>query len=268
MKTIREFLPFNSLKFRITLVFLVLILVIQATGYLSTRYNVEKNVRTNSLNELAVGEHVLNGLLSQNSTSLTLAAKVLATDYGFRAAIASNDIETIVSALNNYRTRIGADIAIFNDNSGNYVTGTAGMAGFESDNDINQLIKYAMRQGHASGVVVLNHVPYQLVVLPVKAPLDVGLVTMGFAIDNVLATRLHDLSGLQVTFLSKTKDSNWLPTATTLDKASATKLATSIQNITLSQSTDAEISLNNTLYSTRYVNLNTGDTSNKIVVVA
>ncbi|MES2826469.1 MAG: EAL domain-containing protein [Pseudomonadota bacterium] len=255
MKFISQLLLLNSLKAKITLVFLLLIIVIQATGYFTTSYNIQKNVRANSLHELKVGEHILNSLISQNVKSLTLAVKVLATDYGFREAISSNDIETIISALNNYQSRVAADIAFFNHNNGQFLASTTNPNSFATDHDINLLIKEAIQNGSASGMVVLNKVPYQLVVLPVKAPLTIGWVTMGFAIDDDLANKLHDLSELDVTFLSRNKGGNWTPTATTLNKVIADKLASFSQNLLLDKSISAETSVDNTLYSTRYVKL-------------
>ncbi len=255
MKSISQFLILGSLKTKITLIFLLLILVIQATGYFTTSYNIQKNVRTHSLNELKVGEHILNSLISQNDKSLTLAVKVLATDYGFREAISSNDVETIVSALNNYQSRIAADIAFFYDKNGKFLASTTVPNNFRADNQIDFLIKEAVKNGSASGMLVINKVPHQLVVLPVKAPLVIGWVAMGFAIDNDLAIKLHGLSELDVTFLSRSKGENWAPTATTLNKDSANRLADFSQNIKLENFTNAEISIDKTLYSTRYIKL-------------
>ena len=225
MKSISTLFQFKTLNTKITIIFLMLILVIQATGYFTTRYNIEKNARLAATEQLSVGEHIFNNLLAQNSKNLTQAAKILATDYGFREAVSSKDTETIVSALENYRGRIGATIALFHDASGQYVTGTANEDRQDANKSIALLIKNAEGQGSVAGIVVMDNVPYQLVILPVKAPLLVGWVTMGFAVDDELANSVHSLSALDVTFLIKTADGKLIPVATTLDKSDAAHLS-------------------------------------------
>ncbi len=215
-----------------------------------------------------MGEHIFNNLLAQNSKNLTQAAKILATDYGFREAVSSKDTETIVSALENYRGRIGATIALFHDASGQYVTGTANEDRQDADKSIALLIKNAEGQGSVAGIVVMDNLPYQLVILPVKAPLLVGWVTMGFAVDDELANSVHSLSALDVTFLIKTADGKLIPVATTLDKSDAAHLSQISQDALNNGLTSTEIKLSKTLYSTRYVKLSEQGIGNENIVIA
>ena len=267
MKLISQLPRFNTLQTKITLIFLVLILIIQATGYFTTRYNIEKNARQQATNDLTVGERIFDNLITDNSKNLTQASKILAADYGFREAVSSKDAETIVSALNNYRGRINADVAMFHDANGKYVTSTMDENKAVAEKAIEILIDVAMVKGGATGLIVLNDVPQQLVVLPVKAPLLTGWVTMGFAIDNELAKRMHKLADLEVTFLQKNVDGKWVSVATTLDNLSITTLLAASQRLSSHDIYESEIKLNRTLYSTRYVKLKELGLENDNVVV-
>eukprot|EP01036_Dinobryon_divergens_P003965 gene3964-5238_t len=44
---------------------------------------------------------------------------------------------------------------------------------------------------------------YQFVIVPMKAPLLIGWVVMGFALDQALADDLRELSGLHMTLLAQ-----------------------------------------------------------------
>ncbi len=267
MKLISQLPRFNTLQTKITLTFLVLILIIQATGYLTTRFNIERNARQQATSDLTVGERIFDNLISDNSKNLTQASKILAADYGFREAVSSKDAETIVSALDNYRGRISADIAMFHDAPGKYVASTTNENKPDAQQAIEKLIDVARIKGSATGLVILNDTPQQLVVLPVNAPLLTGWVTMGFAIDDALARRMHKLANLEVTFLQKNAENKWISVATTLDKPSIARLLSVSQRQNSHDIYESEINLNNTLYSTRFVKLKELGLENDHVVV-
>jgi len=108
-------MKFKSLKQQIIIIFLTLVLSIQLAGLIPIERSIDKNVRKLVVKELEVGEKVFLNLLESNNENIINGAKILAADYGFREAIASNDQETILSALNNFQHRINADVAISTD---------------------------------------------------------------------------------------------------------------------------------------------------------
>ena len=50
-------------------------------------------------------------------------------------------------------------------------------------------------------VVYLGGVPYQTVTVPLRAPVTVAWVMLGFPIDEALAAHLQNLTGLAVSFV-------------------------------------------------------------------
>src|SRR5688500_3856672 len=98
----------RSLESRIVILFLVLILAVQLAGFFAIQTGIQENVRATIREELAIGERVFGRLLDQYAQKLTQGARLLASDYGFKQAISTDDRETIESALANHGDRIEA----------------------------------------------------------------------------------------------------------------------------------------------------------------
>ncbi|HSH72617.1 MAG TPA: EAL domain-containing protein [Methylophilaceae bacterium] len=251
-------MQFKSLKSRIAVVFLTLILLIQIVGSIAIKLSIEKNARASVNEQLQIGERIFRSLLEQNGENLSQGARILATDYGFRQAIASNDYETVLSALSNHQSRIGADIAIFYAPGRDSLTISGSLPEDVARGKVSALIKSAQNNGDTRDFVVFKNQPYQLVAVPVKAPLTIGWIVMGFKINNELAQKLNKLSNLEVTFISKSNDSHWSSMASTLNMASSEELvAISAEKISKKSSSDhpdnSEIDIGKTDYGTRYV---------------
>ena len=68
-------------------------------------------------------------------------------------------------------------------------------------------------------MVVLNGELYQLVMVPVLAPLPVAWLAVGFRVDDALARDLRRLTRLQVSFLTRAHGESWRVQASTLSEA-------------------------------------------------
>ena len=215
----------RSLESRIVALFLLLILAVQLAGFITLRAGVNENARASVQNELAIGERVFQRLLDQNAQNLTTGARVLALDYGFRQAIGSNDKETIASVLANHGARIGSALTMLVDPDRHIVAASTVDPGMRLQGSIMQLVDTAEQNGSATGIRLFDKHPYQIVVVPVKAPLTIGWVAMAFPIDQNLINDMRALSSLQVSILSSDHLDQWRIDASTLDQADATLLA-------------------------------------------
>lgn len=209
-------MSFKSLQNQIIFVFLVLILGIQLIGLIPIQISINQNARNAAEQELQVGESVFINILEQDTNSLVQGAKILAADYGFRDSVASEDSETILSALNNHQSRINADIAIFYANRTNKTIISGNVSEKNAIAASKKLIKAYTSDSKQLFFEVFKNQPYQLVAVPVKAPLTIGWVVMGFEIDNTLAQKLNLLSKLEVSFIQKSTSNQWESTASTL----------------------------------------------------
>lgn len=251
---------FKSLQSRIAFLFLTLILVVQFVGFAAIWFSINKNARAAINEQLEVGEEVLHTVILRRGESLSLSARILANDYGFRQAIASNDIETIKSALENNSARIESNVSMLYSPDGVRQVVTGSMPDMV-DETVLELIGSAQVGGNTFGLAVFNGVPYQLVVVPVKAPLTIAWIVVGFQIDDALAKQIQALSHLQVSFLTKTvvsakqPVSSWNLSSSTMDKSLAKVVTSDIPTKWSEKTFNSEVTIQDVDYSTRYVEI-------------
>jgi len=187
----------RSLGVRIVLLFLGLLLAVQAVSFIAIRATIDRNARTSIAGSLVAGDHLLHRLLDQNAQKLIQGASLLAADYGFRSALASHDNDTIASVLANHGDRIGATVSALLDTG--FSLRAAAQPGLEElQPAIYRLAERAASAKPATEIVVLGRRPFQLVLVPMRAPVVVGWVLMGFPIDRPLMDDMRDLSSLHV----------------------------------------------------------------------
>jgi len=248
-------MKFKSLKTQIIVVFLTLILGIQLVGLVPIEYTISQNAHNTAAQDLKVGEGVFINILEHNTESLKQGAKILAADYGFRESIASNDHETIISALNNHQSRINADIAIFYSTNEQHLIVSGNVTAQDADVAVKRLINRYSPDSKQMDFEIFNHHPYQLVAVPIKAPLVIGWVVMGFKIDDLLVSKLHKLSNLEVTFLQKSDAQGWRSTASTLSEKHLDTLVKTVASSYKPALKNAEINIDDIVYDTAILTL-------------
>ena len=202
----------QRLSSRIVALFLGLLLAVQLASFAAVHWSIEGNARLRLAQDLEVGERVWARLLAQRAHKLTLDATLLAADYGFRGAAASGDIDTLRSALANHGARIGATVtAMLGPDLALRALGEAtDPAALDA---LRPLAPQLAEQG--SALALVGGRPFQVVLVPVKAPLRVGYVVMGFALDASLLDELRAVTGLHATVLVRPRgaaEQAWLST--------------------------------------------------------
>src|SRR5690349_8949936 len=188
----------QRLQTRIIVFFVALLALVQVAAFWFVNAANSSNAHAKVEEELNVGQRVFARLLEQNTDKLKMSARVLAADFAFREAIATHDNGTIASVLTNHGARIGADAMLFVDLEGRVVSDTLRPQAETHPFEYPSLID-ASRNANAS-MEVLDGRAFQLVAVPVSAPLPIGWVVMGFAVDDALARDLRQLTELEVTF--------------------------------------------------------------------
>jgi diguanylate cyclase (GGDEF)-like protein len=215
----------RSIGARIITFSLALLFAVQVASFSAISASLGEHARRVLPDQLLVGERVLLSLLDQNAQKLSEGARLLAADYGFRSAVQSNDAETMASVLDNHGARIGAtEAALFGTDfqlraaTGEGARALAPLAG--------RLAAQAAGTGAASEIALLGGTPHQIVMVPVKAPVLVGWVLMGFPLDTRLVTDMRNLSALDVTLLTRpSRGAPWVATLTSLSPALTAGLA-------------------------------------------
>ena len=214
----------NNLASRIVVFFSLLLAAVLAVVFILVTTASYQIARQQNSEELALGERVFRQLLTQNRNQLTQAARILTADFAFRDAVTSNDLDTVLSALDNFGRRIDADIMMLVSLDGKFVADTLHPERVGQTAPIGELIREAELRGSAASVMRIGNETYQIVVVPVLAPDPAGWVTLGFVIDDALAQDLRELTSLQVSFLSRGEDDRWSLFASTQPAAEQSAL--------------------------------------------
>jgi diguanylate cyclase len=257
----------RSLESRIVILFLVLILAVQLAGFVAIQTGIQENVRAAIREELIIGERVFGRLLDQYAQKLTQGARLLASDYGFKQAIATDDRETIRDALVNNAERIEASHALLIDIDRTIKASTTGELQGNLEKSILQLVDRAEQNGSANGIGIVDNHPYQLVVVPVKAPVTISWVAMAFAIDKKIAADMRELTPLQVSIFSSTQQGNWMIDASTLPETDVASLAQQLHSMSPNDSFVPQLTIGDSDFSARVLQLAQESGQNVVVVL-
>nr|WP_304664775.1 EAL domain-containing protein [Stutzerimonas zhaodongensis] len=190
-------------------------LVVIAALYFSVRLVTESAVSRQAAERLESGLRVFERLIDIRGRQLRDGVQVLAADFGFKEAVATGDTPTLQSAMANQAARINASEAMLIGLDGRVLASSLSNAVSGDSFRYATELRDARGQEHRLLVVVLDHQAHLLVEAEVRAPLPIARVVMGFAMDEALARELKQLTGLDVSFL--TKEEGGATLATTLE---------------------------------------------------
>lgn len=183
---------------RVVLLLCGMVLLVQLFNLSVVLTTISQNVRDELRDDMSAASELVNQLVKRRSDLLLTSAEVLAADFGFRSAIASQDDATIRSALMNNITRIDADLATFVTLDGDLV-GTSTQ--IEADRSAYiALAERAEQDGTSAATLVINGFAREVVSVPVKAPITIGWLVLGFSLSDEIAQSFSAQIGMQVTF--------------------------------------------------------------------
>jgi len=249
----------HHLRTRIALIFTVLLLVVQLLGYASVHSLIASAARRNTDEQLQVADRVFGQIVQAHRDRLTQAAAVVAADFGFREAVATHDQGTVVSALRNHGDRIQADLVMLVGLDGRLVADTRAQEADDRLFAYPDLIAQARRRGNASSIAQLDGRLYELVVVPVRAPVTIAWITMGFLIDGRFVDLVASTTSLDVSFLGRSSKSDWRVLASSLPSGAATALPQAVGDGLAMPSHNAGLELAGQGYGMRVVSLHAGD---------
>lgn len=173
--------------------------VAQIVTLFAVMRTVEKDVNTRARESLVVGSTVVSEFLSSRGEQLRTSVAVLAADFGLKQATATGDAATIRSVLENHGRRINADMAMVVDLDGNTLASTLD----ETDRPHGSLAFLAHDdERNIETTALFGETAYHVFVVPLRAPVAIGWVVLGFPIDHQLENRLSSLTGLDVSIVA------------------------------------------------------------------
>ena len=169
--------------------------IAQIVMLLAVMKTVEADVDLRARNSLEIGGNVVAEYLGAHGRQLRTSVEVLAADFGLKQAAATRDADTIRSVLTNHGERVDADLALYLDNDGELIAGTADESGaaFAPGRIGSELLLQRVQS-----TLTLDGRSYHVFSVPLRAPVQIGWVVLGFEIDESITTGLRDLTGLDV----------------------------------------------------------------------
>jgi len=220
----------GTLQRRIVVVFVGLLVLVLAliVGLVSSSNN--RIVANEATRELAAGARIFTRLVEQNQRQLETAATVLAGDFAFREAIATQDQSTVQSVIRNHGLRIGAQAMMVISTEGKMIADTQQQSVLPRSFQFADLLAGAQTAGKSSGFrQMADGFLYQIVLVPILAPKLIAWVAMGFLVDDSWARELSDMTGLTVS-VARRHGAAVALLASSLETAKRTVLAQTLQD--------------------------------------
>ena len=183
---------FRNLRTRLTVLYAGLFGLALMLVALAVSTAITASARGVVRGELTASGAVYDQLWSSRSAQLEQGAAVLAQDFGFREAVATNDEPTVRSALENLSARQGVDGALLLGIDGHAISAR----GTLEPGAIDTLWKGLNAGEISSGVLELDGQPHQAVAAPVMAPVLIGWVVFIDRLDQAQMSRLEELSAI------------------------------------------------------------------------
>ena len=214
----------RSLEARIVALFVMLLLCMQLGALVITHVAGVNNTRLRLNDKLVADQRVHTRLIELDRVRLSQSAHVLAENPVFLNAVVNRDPTPVARALAHEDALAGSQLALLVGLDGKVQTDVLPESLAGKPFPLPKLIEAAERQGEASGIVPLHGGLYQVVVVPVGNPSRVAWVVLGFSIDDEDTRVLHELVGLEVSYLVRSGDAGWQVATTTLASPVASAL--------------------------------------------
>jgi adenylate cyclase len=207
---------FRRFQTRIVVFVVGLLTLLSALTFGAVSLAVTRNARAQISTELAVGGRVFTRLITARTQELASATRLLSGDFAFKTAALSDDTATVLSVMENHGARVGADVMQFVSLERKVLADTLHKDAAGTPFVLPDLLARAEQSREASAIVIIDGRPYQMVAVPLLAPLPIAWICVGFIIDDQVARDLQQLTRLQVSFLGTRPDGGHTVLASTL----------------------------------------------------
>ena len=175
---------------------LAIIVAFQLTVMVAMRYSVSTAVDQQLHRQLEVGSRVWAQSHDTELVQLTERLLVLADDFGFKQAVATEDPPTLASVLANQSERLGAQFGLLLSPGGEPTAHHLPDGANLTPADLQAALATAREQGFAAGVAALAGQPVRYALVPVFAPELIAWVAVGERIGRESLQRFELIAGL------------------------------------------------------------------------
>lgn len=156
--------------------------------------------------------------VSSRNEALMQAGSLLSGDFAFKTAFGTGSPRTIESALQNHRRRIGADLMLLLDLSGNTISASGSIPDPSlapgTRFPFPDFIRTATDAGRASGMVYFHDRLYSLIAVPLLTPVPSAWIILGFQIDAGFIKDLLQETNTQISLVHDAGGHHGIPVST------------------------------------------------------
>ena len=190
-----------SFRRKVLLLAVALVMAMQLVTLFPVLNAIRSDVDERSQQTVGLAGVLFDEYIHNRNEQLLTTVNALVSDFGFKQAVATGDHATIRSALLNQANRVRATVAVLLDLDGRVEASSTDDALAPVGSGFTPLPEGPSLGAASHRVVYLGGVPYQTVTVPLRAPVTVAWVMLGFPIDEALAAHVQSLTSLDVSFV-------------------------------------------------------------------
>lgn len=260
---------FSSFRARVAILLAGLLLAVLSLVFFAVnRVSIESSMlRINT--DLDSSARTFQRLLEDRNGDLLERARFLSSDHAFRQIYGFGEREDLEVVTANHRRRIGADLMMLVSMDEEVLADTLHPGNRELVASLAALINraYDSDNGEARSMLVVDGIPYQLVVVPLYAPDPVAMVVLGFRVDAALVSELKaDANFADVSLLFGTQQAGMITVACTLPASLCDEQAAAFREQAPRLDEQETRHLGGAPYITRILPLQEGDSDNLAIL--
>ncbi|MBF0553842.1 MAG: HAMP domain-containing protein [Nitrospirae bacterium] len=194
-------------------------------------------------------------LMSKRAGQLAQMTHLLSTDFAFKNAVATSDHETIISVLENLKTRVNAHMVMLISLDRTVLANTMHPEIEKDTLQVPEALTEAENHGEASSIVTIDGNTYQIIIVPLLAPDPIAWVCTGFVIDDELLVDLKKLILAHISIINTNKTESRPVIASTLPKQASQALLKAIYRVDIEKVKPMEVSYGGEKYVTAITTL-------------
>ncbi len=214
----------SRLQTRIVIAFVTVVCVLQGAAFAVVRMTGDASTRRSLDHELTTGARFFDRLLAKDLNRLEEGARNLAARIELRNAVRSGEADAVMATLLHQVEQGRSDVAMLIDADHHIVADTSTGERRGRLFPLAALLARADTGGVGVTRAVIDGGLYQVAVAPVADASRHAWIAMAFLLDDEHAKAFYQLTGLQVSFYSRTADQPWRLAGTTLPRDAATAL--------------------------------------------
>ena len=213
---------------RLGLFLIATLIGVQAMTAISAYGVARANLVEQGKQELAATASAFMRQLNVMSERVSDDVQVLSLDYALRKAVAEHDQDTLLSALRNHGSRIGATRMMLVGFDGMITADTTHPKAVGTAFPFRDLLDAASVGSEGTSLAVLDGGIYWIVVVPVRAPVTIAFIAACVPVDDALLEKLRQLSpvGQSLALATPGVKGAWTVATKTKDYTSSLPLST------------------------------------------